>query len=168
MDKFEENLTKTREQLLNEISSLSFAEFNRRFEMNKWSIAQVCHHLVVSESLMAKAIVFGLDQKNQKNPTKTEHIPIHFVSDRSNKIQAPNITEPSSEPFQVLQIVQQLNDSRNKFMDVFSKIDDKSILKAIVVNHSVFGDLPLDQWVELLYLHEQRHIEQIKDLKALC
>ncbi|MCP3776660.1 DinB family protein [Paenibacillus sp. MZ04-78.2] len=165
MDKFEENLFTTREQLLNEVSSLSFDEFNRRFETSKWSIAQVCHHLFITEKLFAKAIVFGLEQKR---PTGSEHLPAHFVSDRSNKIQAPQISEPSSEPFQVLQIVQLLSESRNKLMDVLSKIDDKSILKAIAVNHPVFGDLPLDQWVELLYLHEQRHIEQIKELKALC
>jgi hypothetical protein len=54
----------------------------------------------------------------------------------------------------------------NKLMDVLVKIDDISILKEIAVNHPRFGNLPLDQWIELLYLHEQRHIEQIKDLKA--
>jgi hypothetical protein len=52
-------------------------------------------------------------------------------------------------------------------MGVLNKIDDKSILKEIAVKHPVFGDLSLDQWIELLYLHEHRHIEQIKDLKAL-
>lgn len=165
MDKLEENLFKTREQLINEVSSLSFDEFNRQFEMNKWSIAQVCHHLFITEKLFTKAIVFGLDQKN---PTITEHIPINYVSDRSNKIQAPKISEPSSEPIQVLQIVQLLSNSRNKLIDVLGKIDDKSVLKASAVTHPVFGDLPLDQWLELLYLHEQRHIEQIQDLKALC
>ncbi|MEJ8548418.1 DinB family protein [Brevibacillus borstelensis] len=164
MNQFKENLFKTREQLLNEISSLSFDEFNQRSEVDKWSIAQVCHHLFITETLFVKAIVFGLDQKNS---TAAEHIPIQVVSDRSKKIQAPKISEPSSDPFQVPQIIQLLSDSRTKFMDVLSKIDDVSVLKEIAVKHPVFGNLPLDQWVELLYLHEQRHIEQIKDLKAM-
>ncbi|MGG1658078.1 DinB family protein [Brevibacillus sp. NRS-1366] len=165
MDKWEENLGNTREQLLHEISSVGFDEFNRRVELNKWSIAQVCHHLVISEKLFTKAIMVGLEQKN---PPEAEHMPVHFVSDRSNKIQAPKISEPSSEPFQVLQITQLLNDSRNKFMDILGQIDDKSVLKVIAAKHPIFGCLPLDQWVELLYLHEQRHIEQIIDLKSLC
>ncbi|UVI33087.1 DinB family protein [Paenibacillus spongiae] len=165
MDKLAEMLFKTRERLLHEVSSLSFDDFNRRVEMNKWSIAQVCHHLYITEKLFAKAIAFGLAQKN---PAEKEHIPVHFVSDRSNKIHAPKISEPGSEPFQVLQIVQLLSDSRIKLMDVLRTIDDKSVLKTIAVEHLVFGYLPLDQWVELLYLHEQRHIEQIKDLKAMC
>lgn len=134
MDKLEEILFKTREQLIEEVSSLSFDEFNRQFEMNKWSIAQVSHHLFITEKLFTKSIVLGLDQKN---PTKTEHIPINYVSDRSNKIQAPKISEPSSEPFQVLQIVQLLSNSRNKLIDVLGKIDDKSVLKASAVTHPV-------------------------------
>jgi hypothetical protein len=164
MNNFKEYLFTTREQLLNEISSLNDDEFNRIFEINKWSIAQICHHLLKTEILFRKAILFGLDQRILSN---TERKPIQIVSDRSQKIQAPKVSEPSSEHFQVSQIIQLLSDSRNKLMGVLNKIDDKSILKEIAVKHPVFGDLPLDQWIELLYLHEHRHIEQIMDLKAL-
>jgi DinB superfamily len=164
VDTYKEHLFTTREQLLNEISSLGFDEFNRRSESDKWTIAQVCHHLFITEKLFAKAILFGLDKED---PIDTEHVPIQFVLDRSYKIQAPEIAVPGSEPLQVPQIIQLLNDSRNKFMAVLSKIDDMSVLKEIAVQHPAFGNLPLDQWIELLYLHEQRHIEQIKELKAL-
>lgn len=34
--------------------------------------------------------------------------------------------------------------------------------------HPALGELLLDQWIELIYLHEQRHIEQIKEVKLLC
>ncbi|GED70892.1 PadR family transcriptional regulator [Brevibacillus reuszeri] len=165
MDHYEENLSKTREQLLLEISSVRAEDFNRRLEQDKWSIAQVCHHLVIIDTLFAKAIVHGL---KRMNPTNTEFVPIEFVADRSNKIQAPEITEPSSEPFQVQQIIQMLHDSRQNFLDVLSKVEDRAILKTVAVTHPVLGHLPLDQWVELLYVHEQRHIEQIQELKARC
>ncbi|WP_054023078.1 DinB family protein [Bacillus sp. FJAT-28004] len=164
MDDFDEHLYTTRERLLNEISSLNDEEFNRTIEITKWSIAQICHHLLKTENLFRKAILLGLDQKIL---SKTERKPIQIVLDKSVKFQAPKISEPSSEPFQVPQIIQLLSDSRNKLMDVLVKIEDISILKEIAVNHPRFGNLPLDQWIELLYLHEQRHIEQIKDLKAL-
>lgn len=48
-----------------------------------------------------------------------------------------------------------------------STIEDKSILAEKSVNHLAFGELPLDQWIEQIYLHEQRHIEQIKEIKLL-
>jgi len=165
METLIDQLGKTREQLLHEITSLSFDDFNRRFDAEKWSIAQVCHHLFITETLFGKSILYGLEKKK---PVDGEHIPIQLVSDRTKKIQAPEISEPSSEPFQVPQIIQLLSDSRTTFMNVLSQIDDKSVLKTITVKNPVFGNLPLDQWVELLYLHEQRHIEQIKELKALC
>lgn len=163
METCEETLRKTREQLLQEISALSFEAFNRRIDQSTWSIAQVCQHLAITDRLFAKAILYGLEQKS---PPKDEHIPIHFVSDRSNRIQAPQISEPGSEPLPVSQIIELLDESRQKLKDVLAQIDDKSVLKTIAVKHPVFGNLPLDQWVELLELHEQRHIEQIKELKA--
>ncbi len=46
-------------------------------------------------------------------------------------------------------------------------IEDKSTLADKSMKHPVFGELPLDQWIEHIYLHEQRHIEQIKELKFL-
>ncbi|SFM53522.1 DinB superfamily protein [Paenibacillus sp. 1_12] len=164
MDDFEKYLFSTRERLLNEISYLNEDEFNRTLEINTWSIAQICHHLLKTETLFRKAIFYGVEQRIL---SKTERKPIQIVLDMSKKFPAPKVSEPSSGPFQVPQIIQLLSDSRNKLMGVLDKIDDKSILKEIAVNHPRFGDLPLDQWIELLYLHEQRHIEQIKDLKAL-
>ena len=60
-----------------------------------------------------------------------------------------------------------LNDSRKRLMSVLHTIEDKSILEEKSVNHPAFGELPLDQWVELIPLHEQRHIEQIKEIKSI-
>ncbi|QJD84502.1 DinB family protein [Cohnella herbarum] len=164
MDDFAKNLLTTRERLLNEISSLSDDEFNRTFETSRWSIAQICHHLWKTETLFGKAILNGLDQGTS---SRTERKPIQVVSDMSTKYSAPKISEPGSGPFQVPRIIELLSDSRNKFLGVLDKIEDPSILKEITVYNPRFDELPLDQWIELLYLHEQRHIEQIKNLKAL-
>jgi hypothetical protein len=60
-----------------------------------------------------------------------------------------------------------LSDSRKKLMIFLITIEDKSILTEKSVKHPAFGELPLDHWIELIYLHEQRHIEQIKEIKLL-
>ena len=85
--------------------------------------------------------------------------------ERTKKIQAPPIVEPALGPFKVQQIMDMLSDSRKKLMDFLSTIEDQSILVEKSVNHPAFGELPLDQWIEMIYLHEQRHIEQIKEIK---
>lgn len=165
MEVYITNLAAARARLLHEISSLNDEDFNREFENNQWSIAQICHHLLKTEVLFRKAIRFGLAQKTV---IKADRKHIQVVSDMSVKYQAPKIAEPDSGPFQASLIIQQLSDSRNNLLDVLLPIDDPSRLKDIVVNNPRFGDLPLDQWIELLYIHEQRHTKQIINLKALA
>ncbi|WP_127508945.1 DinB family protein [Paenibacillus humicus] len=163
MEDLKPYLHATRMKLLQEISALTDDEFNGMAGSGKWSIAQVCHHLLKTEKLFLKALSFGVEHGDRLQPARK---PIQSVSDRSEKFPAPKVSEPDAGPFQVAQIVQQLNDSRSNFIGFLDSIEPKSMLKEIAVNHPRFGDLPLDQWVELLYLHEQRHIEQIKDLKS--
>lgn len=157
-----ENLYETRNNLIEEIALLSYAQFNNQPSMNKWSIAQVCHHLVLVENASIKAVAWGLKEidRSQKERKK-----VHLILDRTKKIQAPKIVEPDGEPFEVQQIIELLSDSRGKLMTFLSTIEDTSVLKEKSVNHPAIGELPLDQWIELIYLHEQRHIEQIKEIK---
>ncbi|MEW9673476.1 DinB family protein [Ammoniphilus sp. 3BR4] len=159
-----DNLYETRNNLVKEITSLSYTQFNGRPGMNKWSIAQVCHHLVLVEQATIKAIAWGLKEVDN---TQKERKNIHLILDRTKKIKAPNIVEPDVEPFEVQSIIDLLNDSRKKLLTFLSTIEDKSILAEKSVKHPAFGELPLDQWIEQIYLHEKRHIEQIKEIKLL-
>ncbi|ERI07428.1 DinB family protein [Aneurinibacillus aneurinilyticus] len=159
-----DNLYETRNNLVKEITLLSDAQFNSKPDMTKWSIAQVCHHLVLVEEASIKAIAWGLKEIDS---TQKERKKVHLILDRTKKIKAPKIVEPDVEPFKVQQIIDLLNDSRKKLMTFLSTIEDKSILAEKSVKHPAFGELPLDQWIEQLYLHEQRHIEQIKEIKLL-
>ncbi|MED4729722.1 DinB superfamily protein [compost metagenome] len=159
-----DNLYETRNNLVKEITLLSDAQFNSKPDMNKWSIAQVCHHLVLVEEASIKAITWGLKEIDS---TQKERKKVHLILDRTKKIKAPKIVDPDVEPFEVQQIIDLLNDSRKKLITFLSTIEDKSILAEKSVKHPAFGELPLDQWIEQIYLHEQRHIEQIKEIKLL-
>lgn len=164
MQKRKTHLSTTREQLLKEIFSLEFDEFNKSLDPQKWNIAQVCHHLYLTETLFTKVIITGLDQKKDST---VERKPIEVVLDRSKKFQAPSISKPSSDPFLVSEITQLLSYSRANILDVLNGIGDVDILRKVTMKHPILEDLTLEQWVELLYLHELRHIEQIKELKDI-
>jgi DinB superfamily len=159
-----DNLYETRNNLVKEITSLSYTQFNGRLGMNMWSIAQVCHHLVLVEQATIKAIAWGLKKVDN---TQTERKNVQLVLDRTKKFKAPEIVEPDVEPFEVQSIIDLLNDSRKKFLTFLSTIEDKSILAEKSFKHPALGELPLDQWIEQIYLHEQRHTEQIKEIKLL-
>ncbi|MFT9846835.1 DinB family protein [Aneurinibacillus sp. REN35] len=157
-----DNLYQTRNNLVKEITSLSDAQFNSKPDINKWSIAQVCHHLFLVEEASIKAIAWGIKETDR---TQKERKNIHLILDRTKSIKAPKIVEPDTEPFNVQQIIDLLNDSRKKLIAFLSTIEDKSILAEKSVKHPALGELPLDQWIEQIYLHEQRHIEQIREIK---
>ncbi|WP_369592768.1 DinB family protein [Lysinibacillus pakistanensis] len=156
-------LMETRNSLLAEIELLNTTQFNGKHEANSWSIAQVCHHLVLVEESSIKAIAWGLKQGDAQ---KTERKNVQHIADRSNKIIAPKIVEPAEDLFTVQQIMDLLNVSRKKLITFLDTIEDKSILSEKSVKHPALGELPLDQWIEQIYLHEQRHIEQIKEIKG--
>jgi len=164
MDKLvNDNLYETRSNLVKELNLISGAQFNSKPDLNNWSIAQVCHHLVLVEEATIKAIAWGLKDPNS---TQKERKNVHLILlDRTIKIKAPKIVEPDVKPFEVQQIIDLLNESRKKLMDFLSTIEDKSILAEKSVMHPALGELPLEQWIEQIYLHEQRHIEQIKEIK---
>lgn len=159
-----DNLYETRNNLVKEITSLSYTQFNGRLGMNMWSIAQVCHHLVLVEQATIKAIAWGLKKVDN---TQTERKNVLLILDRTKKFKAPEIVEPGIEPFEIQSIIDLLNDSRKKFLTFLNTIEDKSILAEKSFKHPALGELPLDQWIEQINLHEQRHTEQIKEMKLL-
>jgi uncharacterized damage-inducible protein DinB len=153
-----------RKNLVQEITSLMDDEFNDQPGKEMWSIAQVCHHLVLVEKSTAKVISWGVKESLSTN---NERRKVELILDRTKKIQAPKIVEPDEQPFAVQQMIDLLNDSRKRLMSVLHTIEDKSILEEKSVSHPAFGELPLDQWVKLIPLHEQRHIAQIKEIKSI-
>ena len=156
-------LKETRNHLVAEIELLNNTQLNGKHEANSWSIAQVCHHLVLVEESSIKAIVWGLKQTDFK---KTNRKNVQLIVDRSNKITAPKIVEPAEDLFTVQKIMDLLNESRKQLITFLDTIEDKSILSEKSVKHPALGELALDQWIEQIYLHEQRHIEQIKEIKG--
>ncbi|MEC1525571.1 DinB family protein [Neobacillus niacini] len=159
-----ENLTATRNKLLNEISGLSYEQLNQKPDESTWSVAQVCHHLYLTENVFTQAIIYGLTKSNGK---KAEPKPVQLAVDRTQKAKAPDMVVPGDESLELEKITELLNQSRNLFLEFYNQLEDKSILKEKSTKHPLFGYTPLDQWVDLIYLHEERHIQQIKEIKSL-
>lgn len=163
MNQFKDNLLETRNRLLNEIQPFRFDEFNKKPDQNNWSAAQVCDHLVLVEKAFTKAIIYGMKKEDQE----VERKDLSFAMDRKQKIDAPEIVIPNSEQMEVQQVIERLSESRKDLLAVLSTIKDSSILTGKYARHPIFGKISLDQWIELLYIHEQRHIEQIKEIKGI-
>jgi DinB superfamily len=160
-----DNLNKTRSDLVKEITDLTDGQFICKSDREMWSIAQVCHHLILVEEASLKAIAWGLSEV-ENSPTEQKKIDL-ILLDRTKKFKAPKIVEPGVEPFEVQQMIDLLKESRYKLMTFLNGIEDTSILMERSVKHPALGELLLAQWIEQIYLHEQRHIQQIIELKLL-
>lgn len=103
----------TREQLLQEINHLSDTEFNDKPDAQNWSIAQICHHLILVEEATKKAVTWGLQSQEQSSPERKD---MQLLLDRTRKFQAPSIVEPSEDPFHVQKMVELLATTREEFL----------------------------------------------------
>ena len=159
----DDHLVATRNQLLSTFNSLTTEELNEKPASNKWSISQVCHHLFLAERTFTQSIIYGLKQGISK---KADPKPFQLAADRSFKADAADIVLPGEVSLTMEQIIEELDMSREILFEVLSRIEDKSLLAERSAKHPFFGHLPLHQWVELIYLHELRHIEQIEEIKS--
>ncbi|OUS69489.1 hypothetical protein B1748_31410, partial [Paenibacillus sp. MY03] len=156
-----EKLEETRTELLVILASLNGNHINKQKDLESWSISQVCQHLYITEELYVVAIRKGLKSKED---SFIANKPVERLLDRSNKLEAPEIAKPSNEVLEYQVIIEKLNNSRQKLHELLSTIEDSSVLSRRHFVHPVFKEMLLIEWLESLYIHEQRHIQQIKEI----
>lgn len=157
-----QKLKETRDDLLGVINGLSKEQLNKQKDSNSWSIGQVCQHLIKTEELYVVAIKRGL--KSQED-SLLENKPLEFLLDRSKRLIAPDIAKPTDEILEYQEIVARLSNSREKLYEILNSVEDPSVLSRRHFTHPVFKEMLLIEWVQSVYLHEQRHIKQINEIK---
>lgn len=154
-----ENLGKTRTKLFETVKDLTDEQFNQKPSPEKWSIAQVFHHLYTTEKSTAEFILSAIETKS----SPVEDKDMAFVADRSKKIKAKN--EPPTDFFTKKALMYLLDNSRfENLQAVFNEVHVEDLADKSI-DHPGFGKISLKNLVEFIYLHEQRHIEQIEEIK---
>ncbi|MFD0717658.1 DinB family protein [Paenibacillus sp. GCM10027626] len=161
LQEINQKLTETRDELLGILHGLGGNQLNNRKDSSSWSISQICQHLIKTEELYVLAIRKGLKSKED---SFIENKPLEFLLDRSNKLEAPDIAKPTDEILEIKEIIEKLNNSREKLYEILNTIEDPSVLSRRHFAHPVFKEMLLIEWVRSLYLHEQRHIKQISEI----
>lgn len=154
------NLDRTRKELLMLISDCSDEVINKRIHPEKWTIAQVLEHLYLVERGMALAIRQGLKSEDHPTPIK----PLDSLLDRSTKINAPTNVIPNPEYQTKASVLSMLTKSRSSLLSVIERIEEPSYLIQKSITHPIIGQMNLRQAIEFIALHEQRHMEQIKEI----
>ena len=155
------NLKETRDELLGILKGLNRDQLHMKKDSDSWSIGQICQHLIKTEELFVVAIKKGLKSKEDSFIEKKE---LEFLLDRSKKIVAPDIAKPTDEIIEYNEIIDKLKNSREKLYEILNTMEDPSVLSRRHFIHPVFKEMLLIDWVETVYLHEQRHIKQINEI----
>jgi len=157
-----QKLQETRDVLLAILDGLNTEQLNKPRESNRWSIGEVCQHLVKTEELYILAIRKGLKSKDDSS---IGNKPLEFLLDRTKKLEAPDIAKPTNEIVEYEEIIERLSKSREKLYELLNSIEDPTILSRREFTHPVFSEMLLIEWVRSLELHEQRHTKQIIEIK---
>jgi hypothetical protein len=165
-----QHLTTTRDQVLAESAKLTDAQWTFKSAPDRWSVGEVVQHLVLAEPFL-----FETQQKLLSAPPATaeqlaavkgkEEMIRKVIPDRTQKVQAPEPLRPTTAAKigRQADTVAAFKDHRAKTIDYATKTNDDL--------HGRIGDSPLGpldgyQWLVFIAAHTERHLAQIREVKA--
>ncbi|MFY4775328.1 DinB family protein [Metabacillus sp. RGM 3146] len=155
-----EHMKEVRGELLNEVESVSEEEFHQKPEEGQWSIGQLVDHLQKIENVMTETFKRIAPSAEDK---KVEEKNLVAVTDRSYKKDAPDSVAPGEEPINREEVIMALTEARRDLMAYVDMLDYD--LSAKSLKHPVMGELSVKQWVEFIGYHEERHLNQLREIK---
>ncbi|WP_164669433.1 DinB family protein [Virgibacillus doumboii] len=134
-------LRQIRGDLLDAIDGLSSEQLNIKPSDEDWSISQILYHLYLTEKEKTELMVQSINYPGEKFKAETEP-PEYFLTRN--------------------ELLQLLEESRFQYVRaLLNKIDEENLTEV----SSIHPKISYDSLTEYVYLHEQRHIVQIKDIK---
>ncbi|MFP5261359.1 MAG: DinB family protein [Blastocatellia bacterium] len=161
-----------RQSLLDSVSGLSEAQLDYKPEGSRWSIADILHHLALTDEANAKLISRMLKQAQalslplDPKPHESALNSLDGYADalRNTKAQAPEFVEPQSH-LPVEESLARLKASRKKLLESVEHLSQYD-LSQLSYPHPLLGNLNLYQWILISGGHERRHTGQIGRIKA--
>ena len=161
------HLQKTRQFLLDEVAGLSEAQANFKPAEDRWSIAECAEHITLSEDFLRGAV--GQAMQAPAAPERKEELKgkedqvLQFVTDRSQKFQAPEPLRPTGRWDSLEAIIEVFKASRKKTLDYAHSTPED--LRSHIVDFPT-GDMDAYQFLLFLSGHTERHTLQIQEVKA--
>ncbi len=161
-------LTTTRDQVIAETDGLSDAQWNFKAGPDRWSVGEVVEHLALAESFLAES-----RQKVMASPAPTpeqlakakgqDAVILKAIPDRTNKVQAPEPIQPKQRLGARSKVMAAYRDRRAQTLDYAQKTTDDLRSR---VGDSPLGPLDAYQWLLFTAAHNERHLAQIREVKA--
>ena len=156
----------TRKQVLDAVDGLTEAQWKFKQADDRWSVAQVLEHIVVTERAL-----LGMVQKTASGPAspvpeaskvKDEDI-MKMISSREKKVQAPEQLRPTGSLGTGASEIEQFKQTRDTTINYVRTTNDD--LRAHS-GKSPLGQVDCVQWLLYIGAHSERHLAQILEVKA--
>jgi len=156
----------TRKQVLDAVDGLTEAQWKFKQADDRWSVAQVLEHIVVTERAL-----LGMVQKTASGPAspvpeaskvKDEDI-MKMISSREKKVQAPEQLRPTGSLGTGASEIEQFKQARDATINYVQTTNDD--LRAHS-GKSPLGQVDCVQWLLYIGAHSERHLAQILEVKA--
>jgi len=174
LDQARRYMDQTRNGLIGATKGLTEAQWKFKPAADRWSIAEILEHVVVTQEL----VLGPLREQLAKAPTtaastdqkQVDAVVINQIPDRSQKLQAPEFLQPSGRwtPPEALERLrknyQRFADYLGSTPDLRQHVIDAPPLKA--VSKGAFQTMDGYQWVLAAAAHVERHTKQMLEVKA--
>lgn len=161
-------LMTTRDQVIAETEKLSDAQWNFKAGPDRWSVGEVVEHLALAENFLAEA-----RQKVMDGPAATaeqlakakgqDAVILKAIPDRTQKVQAPEPIQPKQRLGPREKVAAAYRSRRANTLAYAQKTTDDLRSR---VGDSPLGPLDAYQWLLFIAAHNERHLGQIREVKA--
>jgi DinB superfamily len=165
-----QHLTTTRDHVLAESAKLTDAQWTFKAAPDRWSVGEVVQHLVLAEPFLfetqQKLLTAAPATAEQLAAVKGKEEMIRkVIPDRTKKAQAPEPLQPATatKVGGQAETVAAFRDRRTKTIDYATKTKDDLRGR---IGDSPLGPLDGYQWLVFIAAHSERHLAQIREVKA--
>lgn len=152
-----------------EVKNLSYEQLNKKPASGGWSINEVIHHM---KGVEVGTILYI--QKKLQTPEESKRSGIkswyrasllRYALRSKRKFKAPKVLTEPEGPYEVEELLKDWQITRNQLRNVFENIPAEHKNRELF-KHPIVGHINLKQTLGFMGDHMQRHLEQIKGIKA--
>ncbi len=160
-------LNDTKADFVKEVTGLSDAQLNFRAAPNRWTIAEVAEHIILSESTLS-GLIQGQILKSAAVESSVFRVNdkgvILAITNRAEKFTAPEMLKPASRFKTTNDLLTNFDKARNQTIE-FVKANKVNMRNHFFEN-PLMGMIDGYQWLLFTIGHSERHLAQLKEVKA--
>lgn len=160
-------LARTRSALIAEARTFGAEGFGRSPAPGRWSAAHVLDHLAVMEGRLAPhfcAMVEGTRPGTVGPWDRVRCLPPSLALWRGIRVPNPKIVDPAKQPGGCAELIAKLTSSRRQLVTLIEATRGRDLGHLRLV-HGFLGGLNLYGWWELIAHHEERHRQQLIEIR---